>query len=245
VIAVGICALGASGDEEARALAADLGGVAYEWRLKLAQPTPLVVLRTNDKSAAADAVRKLRARGHDTVAIDEDAVPEPAPVRSFRLGDAAFERDDTTQTQTIAYGDVLALVRAGLTLRTEKIDKVTERKLRVGATLATGGIPMMKKVTREEKHVTHDREELLYVYPASGTSPWLVTEHGTVYTGLPEVALTQHENFARVVAELRARATAATYDERLLGVRHESDRRALDLRAQMIAISVARRLTYR
>jgi len=250
MIAVAICTLGASGDSEARALAVDLApfegpnpGAVYEARLKLAQPTPIVILRTNDQAGAATLLQKLRARGHDAVALVEDAVPEPSLVRHVRLGDTALERDEGSAG--VAYGDVLALVRAALTLRTEKIDKVTDRKLRIGAAIATGGLVMTKKVTREEKHVTVDREELLYVFPSSGTAPWLVSEHETVYTALAGVARTQHENFARVVGELRVRAPAATYDERLLALRHESDRRALDLRAQMLAIAIARKVTYR
>jgi hypothetical protein len=241
MIAVAICALGASGDEEARALAGDLGGVAYEMRLKLAQPPPVVVLRTGDQAAALDLLRKLRARGHDAIALDEDAVPQPSLVRSFRFGDAALERDEGV----LPYGDMLTLIRAALTVHTETVERVTERKLRVGATLATGGIPMMKKVTREEKHVAHDRQDLLYVYPAGGGTPWLVTERGTVYASLSDVAPTQRENFLRVVSELRARAPSATYDERLLALRNVDDRRVLDLRAQMLAISIARKVRYR
>jgi len=241
MIAVAICAVGASGDEEVRALTADIGGVAYETRLKLAQPPPIVVARMGDAAAATALVHKLRARGHDAVALDEDASPEPARVRDFRLGDTALERDDTG----LPYGDILALVRAALTLRAETVEKITERKLRPGMAIATGGLVMSKKVTREEKHVSHDREELLYVFPASGGAPWLVSEHATVYASLADVARTQHENFGRVVAELRERAPSAKYDERLLAHRHVDDRRALDLRAGMIALSIASKLGYR
>lgn len=254
MISVALCALGGSGDDEARALAADLGGVVYETRLKLAQPPPVVVLRTSDAAAAQNLVEKLRARGHDAIAVDEEAVAPPFVVRAFRLGDTSFDCDDvigsaeggTMQTtMRLAYGDVLALVRAALVHRTESVEKVTERKMRPGMAIATGGLIMSKKVTREEKHVTHDREDLLYVFRAGGGAPWLVAEHEAVYASLENVARTQRENFQRVATELRARCLAATWDERLLAVRNVDDRRDLDLRAQMLAISIARKLTYR
>ena len=238
---VAICALGASGDDEARALASDLGSGVYETRLKLAQPPPIVVLRTHDEAAAALLARTLRARGHDAVALDEGAVPEPFVVRTFHLGDTSFD----CEGGSLPYGDVLALVRGALTLKTETVDRVTERKLRPGAALVTGGLILSKKVTREEKRVAHDREDLLYVFRSAGGAPWLVSEHGAVYASLPSVAPTQRENFLRVASELRARAPAATWDERLLAHRGVEDRSILDLRAQILAIAIARSRTYR
>ncbi len=238
---VAICALGATGDDEARALATDLGSVVYETRLKLAQPPPIVVLRTHEEPVAALLAQKLRARGHDAVALDESAVPEPFVVRTFRLGDTSFDCDDGA----LAYGDVLALVRGALALKNETVERITERKLRPGAALVTGGLILSKKVTREEKHVAHDWEDLLYVFRSAGGAPWLVSEHGAAYASLANVAPTQRENFLRVADELRARATAATWDERLLAHRGVADRSVLDLRAQMLAIAIARKRTYR
>jgi len=195
-------------------------------RLKLAQPTPILLSRTSDGAAAESLASDLRARGHDAIALDEDTVPEPLIVRDFRLDD-------------LARGDVLALVRAALTLETETVDRVTERKLRPGAALVTGGLVMTKKVTREERHTTRDREDLLYIFPSARERPLLLGERSAVYASLPGVARTQRENFMRVAAELRARAPGA-WDERLLAHRHIQDRRELDLRAQLIALAAGR-----
>ena len=227
---VAICALGAAGEDEARALATRAGGLPYEMRLKLAQPPPILFSRTSDAAAAESLANDLRARGHDAIALDEDAVPEPFVVRDFRLSEHSLECGDGS----LALRDVLVLVRAALTLETETVDRVTERKLRPGAALVTGGLVMTKKVTREERHTTRDREDLLYIFRSDRERPWLLGERSAVYASLPGVARTQRENFTRVAAELRARAPAA-WDERLLAHRHIQDRRELDLRAQLIA----------
>ncbi|HEY1959218.1 MAG TPA: hypothetical protein VGH28_26570 [Polyangiaceae bacterium] len=237
---VGICTLGDSGDDEARALAALVGGHPYEMRLKLAQPVPIVLFRTSDPQAAAKLANDLRARGHDAVALDEDAIAEPFVVRDFRLGETSLECGDGA----LAYGEVLALVRAAITIDTERVARFTERKLRPGAAIVTGGLVMTKKVTREEKHTTHDREELLYIFRGAGGRAWLLSERAAVYAALEGVARTQRENFTRVAGELRARAPAA-WDERLLSYKQITDRRELDLRAHMIAIAAVRKLAYR
>ncbi len=229
--AVAIRALNGSIDEEAASLARELGIAPYDARLKLSQPAPMIVMRTNDMEAARALGVSLHARGHDVVAIDEGAVPEPVSVRAFRFDDAAFE----SNSDAIAYGDIVALVRAVRTTRSESTEKVTERKLRPGMAIATGGLIMSKKVTREVKHVGQDREDLLYVFARSRPA-WLVGERTTQYGSLDAVATSQRENFLRVVDELRKRAPQARLDERLLAHKTLDALSDITLRAQILAM---------
>lgn len=229
--AVAIRALKGSIDEEAPKLAREIGVALYDARLKLSQPPPMIVLRTSDMSAARALGVSLHDRGHDVVAIDEAAVPEPMPVRAFRFGDAAFE----SGTDAMAYGDIAVLVRAARTTRSESIERVTERKLRPGMAIATGGLVMSKKVTRDEKHIANDREDLLYVF-APKRPAWLVAERATQYGSLDAVASSQRENFLRVAAELQKRAPQARFDDRLLAHKTLDALPDITLRALMLAM---------
>lgn len=237
MFAIAICALNTSVDAETPELARDLACAAYDARLKLSQPPPSIVLRTNDAAQARAVGAAIRSRGHDVVAIDESKVPEATAVRALRFGDAFEIGNDA-----IAYADVVALVRAARALKTETIERVTERKLRPGAALATGGLVMSKKVTREEKHVAHDREELLYVFTRAERprAPLLVAERSASYAALDSVASSQRENFLRVVQALRARAPRAKFDERLLLQKNLDSLDEITLRAQILAISLSR-----
>jgi hypothetical protein len=226
MIIVAIAALGSPVEAEAPAFARDTGLALYEARLRLLQPAPIIALRTADREAALRMLASLRARGHDAVACDDAAVPEPNAVRDL----AALPSPDA----------MVALVRAVRAMRTETTSRVTERKLRPGAAIATGGLVMSKKVTREETRIAHDKEELLYVFTKEGAAH-LLSERGTVYATLEGAAATQRENFLRVVADVRARAPHAAWDERLLQMRQVDDAREVDLRAQIVAIALARK----
>jgi hypothetical protein len=225
MIIVAITELVTSIDEETPSFARETGLAPYEARLRLSQTPPIIAMRTPDRDAALRLLASLRSRKHDAVACDDEAVPEPIPVRA--LG----ELPDPPQ--------ILAVVRAVRTLRNESTKSVTERKLRPGMALATGGLVMSKKVTREEKSVALDREELLYVFLREGGPPRIVTERGTSYATLPNAAPTQRENFLRVAGDLQKKVPI--WDERLVALRNVEDPREIDLRAQLVAISIARR----
>ncbi len=224
MVIVAICALATSIDEETPAFARETGLAPYEARLRLSQPSPIIAMRTPDREAALRLLAALRSRNHDTVACDDEALPKPIPVRA--LGDLP------------ATPDVLVVVRAVRALRSESTTTVTERKLRPGMAIATGGLVLSKKVTRHEKRVAIDREELLYLFSREGGPPWIVTERGTSYASLANAAPTQRENFLRVAEGLRSKVPL--WDERLLALRNVEDPDEIDLRAQLVAISLAR-----
>jgi hypothetical protein len=93
---------------------------------------------------------------------------------------------------------------------------VSEQKLNLGATVLTGGIPVMKKVERQEEVRTEVREKSLFLY--AGSRPAVVLrQSGMTYDGLGAAMRPSRElNFAHLTAELRRLAPGAAYDERLL-----------------------------
>jgi hypothetical protein len=238
---VAVCGLATSVEQEAPILATEIGSTAYETRLRLSRGLPAIVLRTADQAAAVAQLGRLRARGHEAVACDEAAVASGerlVAVRNFRLGGDALEGDGAS----LPYSSMLALVRAMRPLRTDVTEKVAERRFRAGMAIATGGVVLTKKVTREVNRTERDKEDVLYVF-TSGSAPWVLAERGLVYASLDGPAPTQRENFLRVVRELRDRAASVPYDERLLAFRPQNDEpdaaeRELDLHAHVLALAL-------
>ena len=227
---VAIAELGASVDVEAAALAADLGVVAYDARLLLAQGLPAVVLQTPDKSRALDLLGRLRARGHGGLACDTGAVVssgDMVSMRRFRFEGDAISLDDRPG-ERLPYADVLALVPAQHRSRAETKTVTKSTKFSAGRMIMTGGLAMTKTVKTESRTTAEDRAHVLYVFRRGGATPWQLQEQGTTWTGLPRPPATAAlENFRAAVAALRERAPAAVYDERLLARKSTPERAAL------------------
>ncbi len=247
---VAVATLATSLEEEAPKLGADLGMTGYEARMLLAGVLPAIVLRARDKEQATELLARLRGRRHDAVACDADAVvtqERMTTLGSFALGESALVRHAWRgePAAELPYDDILAVLRATRNTRTRSVEKIEERKLRIGTALATGGLVMTKKTTREVVHTRDEREQLLYLFRRSGMTPWLLEEHGAQYPRLEgERALSQMENFMRTARELQRRAPDAAYDERLLRLRlSQGDKlasRALDENAHVLALWIAR-----
>jgi hypothetical protein len=243
---VAVVALARSVEEEALALGADLGVTTYEAALLLRAIAPSVVLRAPDRARALDLLSRLRARGHDVVACDVDAVVASADmleVRSFSFETAAFvalgaERQTREPLDRVAYADLVAIVRAIHAHVVETVEKTRERQLSVGRAALTGGLLMTKTKTTERTRTSSEREAVVYLFRRGGP-PWLVRASRARYDGLEAPLLpSQHENFAALVARLRERAPGAAYDERLSRAPRAPE--AADLAAHLVALSLTR-----
>jgi hypothetical protein len=224
---VAVMALGTSPEAEAAALASELGTTAYEIGLALRAGLPAIVLTTTDPARAAAVAGGLRARGHRALACDAaTAVPHDAMIsmRRFRLAPDAVTLADQP-AERLPYADVLMMVRATHRRRIDVTRETTERKLRPGMALATGGLVLSKKVTRRDTTTTDERRQVLYLFRRGGGTPWLLEEEGTFWDGLgADRAPAAITNFLATVARLRAAAPGAAYDERLVAPRKVPER---------------------
>lgn len=260
---VAIIALGTPVEVEVPRLAGELGITPYETALLLRAPSPVPVLRTEDRARALDLLAKLRRRGHDAVACDARAVVASSAmtqVRSFVLEqDALSARCTNGHTDRVEWTDVVAFIRAVHRTRNESIEKSTGHKLDLGRAAMSGGIMVTKKVTTTSTHTSEEREPVLYVFRQNG-APFLVQQSRLRYDGLgPDLRPSQTENFSTLVRVLRARAPRAAYDDRLITSRPSTDRvRAgahgavqsstsdgVDLLAHLVAMAVSRTTPYR
>lgn len=93
---------------------------------------------------------------------------------------------------------------------------VTERKLSLGKTLLSGGIPMTTKVSHQEEVRSEERRKLLYLF-ARDERPVVFSQDGMAYDGLgPAMKPSRELNFAFLLSELRDRGVNSSWDERLL-----------------------------
>ncbi len=210
----------ASGD--LRQLATDLGTTLYELKLVLNAGLPAIVLLTVDGAAAAGAARTIEHHGHRAISVDRrQIVASQAMTPVVDVGfDADALRAGNPQGSRLPYADILALLRATHRATETSAREEKERKFRPGMALATGGLILSKTTTRQVVTHTDTREQVLYLFPRSGGTPWILREHSARYAGLgPDLAPSSVENFRTTLARLRERAPSAVYDERLVGAR--------------------------
>jgi hypothetical protein len=216
VILVALLTGDALDDASVAQLATDLGVVAYEARMTLAAGYPAVVSTTADAARAFDLVAKLRVHGGDAVTCyASEVVSSEAMVALDKF--TLDANGVTAGGETLAWSDVLCLLRATHRARTATETQTTERKFSAGRSLLSGGLSNTTTVTKQSKESSDSREQVLYVFRRSRQTPWILREQGTHYEGLgPALARTTIENFATMTKLLRERAPDAVYDERLI-----------------------------
>jgi hypothetical protein len=253
---VAVVSLARSVEEEAAALAVDLGLTPYETAVMLRAPMPVIVFRSDDHARITAVATKLRGRGHSAVACDLDDVI--ASDDMFRPKSFRFEGSDLIgiangEERRMSASDILVLVRANHRTRTEDLVTNRERKLSFGRAAITGGLVMTKVSESTEKRVTDEREPVLYLFPLAGP-PWLLLSSHMRYDGLgTAMRRSRIENFEVLLGVLRSLAPSAPFDSRLLAIRvapmmvassntaHHAtatSARTLDVLAHVVALSI-------
>ena len=236
---VAIADLASPLETEATALAADLALTAYDARLLLAGGLPAIVRTTPEKAPALDLLARLRERGHGAIACDAAAVAastDMVSMRRFRLDGAAAIRLQDRPDLALPLDDVLALVAAVHRTRVDTETHVREKKFSVSRAIMTSGLSMTKTVSTDSHGATEEREAVLYVFRRSGSTPWILRENGTDWTGLGRPpAPTRAENFRLATDALRAVAPEAAFDDRLVT---RKARERTSLRSHTASVSV-------
>jgi hypothetical protein len=237
---VAITGLATAADAAAAALARALGTLPYDERRKLAAGLPAVVLTSADPARADALAATLRALGHRVIACASESVvssSEMVSLKRFALDEDALVATD--RGERLPWGDVAVLVRAVERRRVETTTLVKEKKTDLVRAVVTGGLVRSKTTTRAETARSDESEPVLYLFRGSGATPWILREQGTHYEALgARLSPTAAPNFLATVAELRARAPQARWDERLVARRVPSPEE-LDLLAHLVAWSVA------
>ena len=206
---------------EVGALAPVLGRGAYELRLALASPPPVVLFQSEDLESAKRALATLRGRGHGAVACDVGSVTSSSSMavpKGFRFDSDAFVGEVPGVGEVcVEYVQVAALLPALHTTIAESSSEHTEKKFSLSRAALSGGVILTKKQTVREHETTQERERVLYVMHSSGAGHVLLRESRLSYSGLGDrLGPSSTENFTTVLTLLRQHAPRAPFDERLM-----------------------------
>jgi len=213
-------------EEELPELAQLLGGNAYDLRLRLMGPLPVIVQRVEDEPAARALLASLRKRGHGAVACDLDKVMPADKMlspREFSIDAEALEVPGV-QDGRVPYDSILAMLPAIRLTSDSSTSTVTKRKLSLGRALMTGGLKPTRKKSKISHTQTDEREQVLYLYRKARARPLLLCELRLRYANLEEfMCASTAENFTALVTLLRKRAPGAIFDDRLAAQLRKTD----------------------
>lgn len=233
--------------ELAQTLAGALGIMAFEARQRLIGGGPSVVASFAEEQQAKKLADKINDVGIKAMVVDA----EPVRLRDcffmvrrfeFAAGELKIE-SHTGQHATIGYAEMELLITGTSVVSSSETKTVVEKKFSLGKTILSGGIPMTKKVERQEEVSSEESEQLLYLY-AHDRPAAVFSLNGLNYDGFgAEMKLSRNLNFAHLLSQLRVRAPGAVFDDRLLSRVNQSRllgsvqgrAASLDLAAEILA----------
>jgi len=256
VYVVAILTLAGSLEDEASALAGDLGSTAYETRLVLAAGTPAVVLQTVDMERARFILGRLRSRGHGAVACDDAAIvasSEMVAIDGFSFEQGALVNGDGARLPLAELAVLIPAMHRNTYERRASARPAPSNRSPVDILYGPAMRSAMRRVRELENKLkalgtqppmtrVEERENVLYLYVRENPRPWFLREGGTSYAALgPRLLPTQRENFQTLIELLRAAAPHAIYDDRLLALRRFPERAPAgpDERARKLVASQA------
>jgi len=206
-------------EELTRSVAEALVSTPYEVRQRMVGGGPAVLASFAEPGRAQELAAKLERCGVTALVIDA-VRPRGAGamfcVRRFELGANCLRLEAVGgETAEICYRDVGLLLPGTRISGQTELKTVTERKLSLGRTLLSGGIPLTKTVTRQEEVATEQRTRVCYLF-ASRHTQVLFRQSGMSYDGFgAAMKMSQELNFSFLISELRRLAPGARYDDRL------------------------------
>lgn len=204
-----------SRDELAGVLASTLGGVAYDWFLRLGGPPPWILGSDGGEDEITRRAEALAAAGLECVVVrSEDTRPTelrgPIDVQPEVL--VVRDGDQLIPTQTLTHA-VLAVLESEVTTESTESILVAEARRR--------SIP----IPRTTRTQTRTKQRALYLFGGEGRALRLVQGEVTLVSPAPTAA-TSHLRFEEIVAALRATQPQLTWDTRL----EDAPRRRTDVR---------------
>lgn len=206
--------------ELAQAVAGPLGIMPFEARQRLVGGGPSVVATFAEERPARELAEKLDRTGVRTLVVDATALRMRMGVTVVRRFE--FHHRDlkiashTGGEESLPYEDMELILTGTSVVSFSDTKTVVEKKFSLGKTLLSGGIPMTKKVERQEEVFTEESEQVLYLY-SHGRPTAIFTLNGLSYDGFgAEMKMSRNLNFAHLVSQLRRHATTASFDDRLL-----------------------------
>lgn len=234
----------------AQALADALGIMVFEARQRLIGGGPSVVASFADHQQARELAEKVNRGGIKTMVFDASAVRFRDGffiVRRFDFEDRVLKIETPNgQKERLPFAEMDLILTGTSVVVYSETKTVVEKKFSMGKTLLAGGIPMTKKVERQEELSSEESEQVLYLY-ANDRPTAIFSLNGMSYDGFgAEMKLSRKLNFSHLISQLRMHAPGAAFDDRLLSrvsqVRllgpAQGREASLDLAAEILARSL-------
>jgi hypothetical protein len=224
IVYVAVIPLDNPGIDLVKAVAGIIGKDAYQTRLLLAGSIPRIVARCNGVKEAEALARQLREAGLTTIVCSDAELRgsfQGVRAKTLEFGDRVVNfKTEGGVGVTLGAGSIFLIIKGTRhpALEVEEGPVKTKRKLNVGATIMTGGIPIFKKVKGEKpKAVTPENEWFLRLYERASSEPRVeILQYDMDYSFLgAETTMSSVANFINVVKRLREIYPQAIYDERL------------------------------
>ncbi len=203
-----------------QALAGALGITAYEARQRLIGGGPSVLASFADQQQAREMAGKVSRDGIKALIVDATEVRMRSGffiVRRFKFEGRVLKIETHNgQRETLPYAEMELLLTGTSVVGYSETKTIVEKKFSMGKTLLFGGIPMTKKVERQEEVSREESEQLLYLY-AHDRPTAIFSLNGMNYDGFgAEMKLSRKLNFSHLISQLRQHAPCAAFDDRLL-----------------------------
>lgn len=206
--------------EITQALAGALGIMVFEARQRLIGGGPSVVASFADHQQARDLAGKVRQVGIKALIVDATTVRLRGClfiVRRFEFEDRVLKIETHNgQQEILPYAEIALLLTGTSVVGHSETKTIVEKKFSIGKTLLAGGIPMTKKVERQEEVSSEESEQVLYLY-AHDRPTAIFSLNGMNYDGFgAEMKLSRKLNFSHLISQLRLHASGTASDDRLL-----------------------------
>ena len=202
-------------------VAALLGKEIVDTRLLLAGEIPRIIASYPDADTANSIAQRLREAG--LVAFlcgDSELRHRPARFKARTAGSRGREvifRDRLGEEVRVEASDVFLIIRGRIQTTTRERASTTKMKLNLPATVLTGGIPIMRRVTQKTAKDSFQAEDFVKLYDWRSSDPRVeMFQNHIDYSSLGlELTPSAPANFNVVVTKLREWFPLATFDERL------------------------------
>jgi hypothetical protein len=189
--------------------------------LLLAGELPKIIARFPDAEPADSLALKLRNAGLKAfVCTDSELQDHPAGLAATFMVAGEKEEiflDRRGREVRIEADDAFLIIRGTMQRATQEKTSVTKMKLNVPATVLTGGLPIMRRVTRETIQESFQAEGFVRIYDRKSSNPLIeMLQNSVDYAFLgPELTPSTPVNFKMLVTKLRKRFPLAVFDDRL------------------------------
>jgi len=208
-------------DNLLRRVASIIGKEIFDTRLLLSGAIPRIVSLGQNSDTADSIAQGLRDAGLVAfVGSDSELRNSPAGfvAHTARSGErGVLFLDRRGMEAGIEAGDAFLIIKGRKQSITLEKTTTTKRKLNVTATVLTGGIPIMRRVTQKTTKESFQDEDFVRIYDRRSSDPCIeMFQNHIDYAFLgPELTPSTPTNFKILVTKLREWFPAAIFDERL------------------------------